>query len=54
MDFEALKVGNFLLNREGKRTRAKVPVNAGCDVTSGTRCSCKIGNTILFRIGARV
>ena len=24
MDFESLKVGNFLLNREDKRTRARV------------------------------
>jgi hypothetical protein len=28
MGFQGLKVGDFLLNRECKRTRARVPVNA--------------------------
>ena len=36
MDFQGLKVGDFLLNRECKRTRARVPVNAGYDVKPGT------------------
>ena len=36
MDFQGLKVGDFLLNRECKRTRARMPVNAGCDVKPGT------------------
>jgi hypothetical protein len=36
MDFQRLKVGDFLLNRECKRTRARMPVNAGCDVKPGT------------------
>jgi hypothetical protein len=36
MDFQGLKVGDFLLNRECKRTRARVPVNAGYEVKPGT------------------
>jgi hypothetical protein len=36
MDFQGLKFGDFLLNRECKRTRVRVPVNAGCEVKPGT------------------
>lgn len=48
MDFEWPKVGDFSLNREGKRTRARVLENAGSDVTSGTRIFCKIENTVFY------
>jgi hypothetical protein len=54
MDFQGLKVVDFLLNREGKRTRARVPEHAGCDVKPGTHNYSKFENTVFYIVRGKL